>query len=218
MGEDHSGQGSELPLMVLVTGEATSSRPLRLGTYGNNIALPHKGSRRREGRWGVRRRLWLQWLTGKGYGVAHQAPFENLSAGSKPLAWWPRTTHGYGMPHRRALTLVPAHSRHSTHLLGGNCNMETENNVPKDMLLNCIFFKRKIYCWGNTHDISCINSQFSLVIAEVSYSQTEFSILAPCTVLLYTGSRTVMHIYVCVYIYIYIHIFKPQLFCSFLCT
>ena len=57
MSEDHSGQGSELPLMVLVTGEATSSRPLSLGTHGNNISLPHKGSRRREGRWEVRRRL-----------------------------------------------------------------------------------------------------------------------------------------------------------------
>lgn len=57
MSEDHRGQGSELPLMVLVTGEATSSRPLRLGTYGNNISLPHKGSRRRDGRWGGRRRF-----------------------------------------------------------------------------------------------------------------------------------------------------------------
>ena len=146
-------------------------------------------------------------MTAKGYGVAHQAPFENLSAGSKPLAWWSRTTHGYGMPHCRALTLVPAHSRHSTHLLGGNCNMESENNFPKDMLLNCFFFfKRKIYCWGNTHDISCINSQFSLVIAEVSYSQTEFSILAPSHAqYYYTLAQELLCIYMCVYIYTHIY-------------
>lgn len=56
-GEDHRGQGTELPPMVFVTGEAASSRPLRLGTYGNNISLPHKGSRRRDGRRGVRRRF-----------------------------------------------------------------------------------------------------------------------------------------------------------------
>ena len=108
--------------------------------------------------------------------------------------------------HIAGLSHLSQHTADIQHICWEEIVTWKQNNVPKDMLLNCIFFKRKIYCWGNTHDISCINSQFSLVIAEVSYSQTEFSILAPCTVLLYTGSRTVMHIYVCVYIYIYIYI------------
>ena len=80
------GQGTELPPMVFVTGEAASSRPLRLGTYGNNISLPHKGSRRRDGRRGVRRRFWLQWLTGKGYRDSTSSPFWKLVSGIQTLS------------------------------------------------------------------------------------------------------------------------------------
>ena len=82
--------------------------------------------------------------------------------------------------------------------------METDNNFPKDMLLNCIFFKRKFHCWGNTHDIPCINSQFSLVIAEVSYSQTGFRYKVSWSHAQYFYTLT--QELLCVYIYIYIYI------------
>lgn len=80
--------------------------------------------------------------------------------------------------------------------------METDNNFPKDMLLNCIFLKRKFHCWGNTHDIPCINSQFSLVIAEVSYSQTGFRYKVSWSHAQYFYTLT--QELLCVYIYIYI--------------